>query len=91
MWEKSHKRAVTWSHLSMVAEQRSTAMEKSISEPNERLKGDFSEKERMVTAVETLATELAQSFGSQSSERKVRQKSKTEELLAIHGTIKLPE
>ena len=58
-------------------------------EPNERLQGDFSEPERMLTADETLATELAQSCDSRSSERKLRQKSMTEELPAIHATIKL--
>ena len=53
------------------------------------MKGDFSETERMLTADESFAAELAQSCDSQSSEREERQKSMAEELLAIHETIKL--
>ena len=46
-------------HVSMVAEQRSMAMEKSISEPNENLMGDLAGTKRSMAVDETLVTTVA--------------------------------
>ena len=55
----------------------------------ERLKNDVAETKRSLAADQELAAKLAESCSSQSSEGEERQKSRAEELLAIHDTIKL--
>ena len=55
----------------------------------ERLKNDVAETKRSLAADQELAAKLAESCSSQSSEEEERQKSRAEELLAIHDTIKL--
>ena len=53
------------------------------------MKGDLTETERSLAADKALAAKLAESCGSQSSEWEERQKSKAEELPAIHEAMKL--
>ena len=53
------------------------------------MKGNFSETKRSLAAHETLADMLAENWGSQPSEGEERRKSRVEELLTIHETIKL--
>jgi len=55
----------------------------------EGLKGDLTDTQRSLAADQQLAAKLAESCGSQSSEWEERQKSRAEELVAIHDTIKL--
>ena len=55
----------------------------------ESMKGDFSETQRSQSADQELVAKLAESCGSQSLEWEERQKSRAEELVAIHDTIKL--
>ena len=55
----------------------------------ESLKNDVAETKRSLAADQELAAKLAESCSSQSSEGEERQKSRAEELLAIHDTMKL--
>ena len=55
----------------------------------ESLKNDVADTQRSLAADQELAAKLAESCSSQSSEWEERQKSRAEELLAIHDTIKL--
>jgi len=55
----------------------------------EGLKGDLAETKNSLAADQALAAKLGLSCGSQSSEWEERQKSRAEELVAIHDTIKL--
>ena len=55
----------------------------------ESLKNDVAETKRSLAADQELAAKLAESCSSQSSEGEERQKSRAEELLAIHNTMNL--
>jgi len=55
----------------------------------ESLKNDVADTQRSLAADQELAAKLAESCRSQSSEWEERQKSRAEELVAIHDTIKL--
>ena len=55
----------------------------------ESLKNDVADTQRSLAADQELAAKLARSCSSQSSEWEERRKSRAEELLAIHDTIKL--
>ena len=55
----------------------------------ESLKGDLAETKNSLAVDQALAAKLGLSCGSQSSEWEERQKSRAEELVAIHDTIKL--
>ena len=55
----------------------------------ENLKGDLEETKRSLAADDTMATERAEDWDSQSSEWKERWTNRTGEILAIHEAIKL--
>ena len=79
-----------YKHQPSNTDARIEGVERSISELEvESMKGDHAGTKRSLTANETLAAKLAESWDNQSSEWEERRKSRAMEILAIHETIKL--
>ena len=75
-----------YKHQASIIDARVEGVERFISEPDV---GDLVGTKGSLTANETLAAKLAESLHNQSSEREPRRRSRVEEILAIHETIKL--
>jgi len=88
MWGSSKRRRKELGTLTATIEAK-LARQGDLAVEVESLKNDVADTKRSLAADQELTANLSESCCSQSSEGDERQKSRAEELLAIHDTIKL--